>query len=55
VTLESELALLAAYHAHDGRLTRLGVERAEPLGKRMTWRPALPIIQWVCSKPGAEA
>lgn len=55
VTLESELALLAAYHAHGGTLTRLGVERAEPLGKRMTWRPALPIIQWVCSKPGAEA
>jgi precorrin-6Y C5,15-methyltransferase (decarboxylating) len=55
VTLESEQALLAAYHAHGGTLTRLGVERAEPLGKRMTWRPALPIIQWVCSKPGAEA
>jgi precorrin-6Y C5,15-methyltransferase (decarboxylating) len=55
VTLESELALLAAYHAHGGTLTRLGVERAEPLGKRMTWRPALPVIQWVCSKPGAES
>lgn len=55
VTLESELALLAAYDAHGGTLTRLGVERAEPLGKRMTWRPALPIIQWVCSKPGTPA
>lgn len=55
VTLESELALLAAYHAHGGTLTRLGVERAEPIGKRMTWRPALPIIQWVCSKPRTEA
>jgi len=54
VTLESELALLAAYHAHGGTLTRLGVERAEPLGNRMTWRPALPIIQWVASKPGAQ-
>ncbi|HVX36255.1 MAG TPA: precorrin-6y C5,15-methyltransferase (decarboxylating) subunit CbiE [Hyphomicrobium sp.] len=55
VTLESEQALLAAYHAHGGTLTRLGIERAEPLGKRMTWRPALPIIQWVCSKSGVEA
>lgn len=54
VTLESELALLASYDAHGGTLTRLGVERAEPLGKRMTWRPALPIIQWVCTKPGVE-
>ena len=55
VTLESELAVLAAYHAHGGTLTRLAVERAEPLGKRMTWRPALPIIQWVSRKPGAGA
>ncbi len=55
VTLESELALLAAYHAHGGTLTRLAVERAEPLGKRMTWRPALPIVQWISRKPGAGA
>jgi precorrin-6Y C5,15-methyltransferase (decarboxylating) len=54
VTLESELALLAAYDAHGGTLTRLGVERAEPLGKRMTWRPSLPIVQWVCSKSGTK-
>jgi len=55
VTLESELGVLAAYHAHGGTLTRFAVERAGPLGKRMTWRPALPIIQWVSRKPGAEA
>jgi precorrin-6Y C5,15-methyltransferase (decarboxylating) len=55
VTLESELALLAAYHAHGGTLTRLGVERAEPIGKRTTWRPALPVLQWVCRKSGGEA
>ena len=55
VTLESEVALLSAYDAHGGTLTRLNVERAEPLGKRLTWRPALPIIQWVSRKPGAEA
>lgn len=39
VTLESELGVLAAYHAHGGTLTRFAVERAGPLGKRMTWRP----------------
>lgn len=55
VTLESEVAVLRAYHAHGGTLTRLGIERAEPLGKRLTWRPALPIIQWASNKPGAEA
>jgi len=55
VTLESEISLLAACQAHGGTLTRLGIERAEPLGKRLTWRPALPIVQWVSNKPGAEA
>jgi precorrin-6Y C5,15-methyltransferase (decarboxylating) len=55
VTLESELALLAAYHAHGGTLTRLSVERAESIGRRMVWRPALPLLQWVCSKPGEVA
>jgi precorrin-6B C5,15-methyltransferase / cobalt-precorrin-6B C5,C15-methyltransferase len=51
VTIESELALLAAYHGHGGTLTRLSVERAEPIGKRTTWRPALPVLQWVSTKP----
>jgi precorrin-6Y C5,15-methyltransferase (decarboxylating) len=55
ITLESELALLAAYHGHGGTLTRLGVERAEPVGKRMAWRPALPVLQWVSRKPGGGA
>lgn len=52
VTLESEGALLSASQAYGGTLTRLGVERAEPIGARMTWRPALPVLQWVCGKPG---
>jgi precorrin-6Y C5,15-methyltransferase (decarboxylating) len=55
VTLESELALLAAYHGHGGSLTRLGVERAESIGKRMVWRPALPVLQWVGVKPRGQA
>lgn len=51
VTIESELDLLAAYHGHGGTLTRLSVERAEPVGSRTAWRPALPIMQWVARKP----
>ncbi|MFA5955411.1 precorrin-6y C5,15-methyltransferase (decarboxylating) subunit CbiE [Hyphomicrobium sp.] len=51
VTIESEADLLAAYYAHGGTLTRLSVERAEPVGSRTTWRPALPIMQWVAQKP----
>ncbi|RUO99654.1 precorrin-6y C5,15-methyltransferase (decarboxylating) subunit CbiE [Hyphomicrobium sp.] len=51
VTLESELALLAAFHGHGGTLTRFSVERAEPVGSRTAWRPAMPIMQWVVEKP----
>jgi precorrin-6Y C5,15-methyltransferase (decarboxylating) len=53
VTLESELGLLAAYHGHGGSLTRMSVERAEPVGSRTAWRPAMPIMQWVAKKPVA--
>ncbi|WP_409562305.1 precorrin-6y C5,15-methyltransferase (decarboxylating) subunit CbiE [Hyphomicrobium sp. MC8b] len=55
VTIESELGLLAAYHGHGGTLTRLSVERAEPVGSRTTWRPALPIMQWVAQKPAGAS
>ncbi len=55
VTIESELALLAAYHGHGGTLTRLSIERPEPVGKRTTWRPALPVLQWVATKPFGES
>ncbi len=51
VTLESELALLAAYHGLGGTLTRVSIERAEPVGTRTAWRPALPVMQWVAQKP----
>jgi precorrin-6Y C5,15-methyltransferase (decarboxylating) len=54
VTIESELGLLAAYHGHGGTLTRLSVERAEPVGTRTTWRPALPVMQWVAQKRADE-
>lgn len=50
VTIESEAALLAAYHEHGGSLTRFGVERAEPVGRLTAWRPAMPVLQWVSSK-----
>jgi precorrin-6Y C5,15-methyltransferase (decarboxylating) len=55
VTLESELALLAAYHGHGGTLTRLSVARAEPVGSRTAWRPAMPVMQWVAEKPRSAA
>jgi precorrin-6Y C5,15-methyltransferase (decarboxylating) len=46
VTLETE-ALLIAHHAkRGGTLTRIAIERAEPIGAMTAWRPALPVTQW---------
>lgn len=51
VTLELEALLLAAYANHGGSLTRIGVAQADAVGSMTAWRPAMPITQWVWSKP----
>jgi len=46
VTLESE-ALLARWHAaRGGRLMRVDISEAAPLGSKRGWRAAYPIVQW---------
>jgi precorrin-6Y C5,15-methyltransferase (decarboxylating) len=50
VTVETE-SVLAAWHARlGGTLTRLQVQRAEPVGRFTGWRPALPVTQWALQK-----
>lgn len=51
VTLEGEAALLAACADLGGRLTRIAVSRAEPVGGLSGWRPAMPVTQWAATKP----
>jgi precorrin-6Y C5,15-methyltransferase (decarboxylating) len=51
VTLETEALLIARHAARGGTLTRIAIERAEPIGQMTTWRPALPVTQWVWVKP----
>ncbi|WP_337267199.1 precorrin-6y C5,15-methyltransferase (decarboxylating) subunit CbiE [Oryzifoliimicrobium ureilyticus] len=46
VTLEMEALLLRAYEAHGGKLTRISIARAAPVGSMMAWRPAMPVTQW---------
>jgi precorrin-6Y C5,15-methyltransferase (decarboxylating) len=46
VTLEGEAILAEARAEHGGRLTRLAIAHAEPLGGFTGWRPAMPITQW---------
>ncbi|QIG45967.1 precorrin-6y C5,15-methyltransferase (decarboxylating) subunit CbiE [Nocardioides anomalus] len=51
VTLETERLLLEQYAEHGGELTRLSVERAEPLAGFTGWTPARPVVQWAWSRP----
>ncbi|MEM9910280.1 MAG: precorrin-6y C5,15-methyltransferase (decarboxylating) subunit CbiE [Pseudomonadota bacterium] len=46
VTLESEAELIALHRAHRGKLVKLNVARAEPVGRLTGWRPAMPVTQW---------
>jgi precorrin-6Y C5,15-methyltransferase (decarboxylating) len=51
VTLETEAELLARQTALGGTLTRIAVSRADAVGGKTGWRPAMPVIQWVWEKP----
>jgi precorrin-6Y C5,15-methyltransferase (decarboxylating) len=50
VTLETEHLLHAWYRDRGGELTRLVVERAEPLGGFSGWSPARAVVQWAVTK-----
>ena len=51
VTLEGEAALTARRAEVGGRLVRLEVAVAEPVGGFTGWRPRLPVVQWSVTKP----
>ncbi len=51
VTLETEAALLARHAGLGGTLTRIAVSRADHVGGKTGWRPAMPVTQWVWGKP----
>jgi precorrin-6Y C5,15-methyltransferase (decarboxylating) len=51
VTVEAE-AVLADWHRRlGGRLIRIAVQRAEPVGGFTGWRAAMPVTQWSYTKP----
>src|SRR5579871_1321955 len=51
VTLETEALLLARYAALGGELMRIAVTRADVVGGKTGWRPAIPVTQWTWIKP----
>jgi precorrin-6Y C5,15-methyltransferase (decarboxylating) len=50
VTLEGEAALVAAHAEHGGRLVRLEVAHAAPIGGFTGWRSQMPIVQWSATR-----
>jgi precorrin-6Y C5,15-methyltransferase (decarboxylating) len=46
VTLESEACLLSAWREYGGDMTRLAVQKADPVGGFHGWRPLMPVTQW---------
>ena len=51
VTLETEALLLTRHVALGGDLIRAAISRAAPVGEKTGWRPALPVTQWLWTKP----
>ncbi len=51
VTLETEALLLARHAARGGELIRIAISRAGPVGEKTGWRAAMPVTQWVWTKP----
>jgi precorrin-6Y C5,15-methyltransferase (decarboxylating) len=51
VTLETEAVLLARYASQGGELVRIALSRADRVGEKTGWRPAMPVTQWAWTKP----
>jgi precorrin-6B C5,15-methyltransferase / cobalt-precorrin-6B C5,C15-methyltransferase len=51
VTLETEAMLIGRRDALGGTLTLISIERAESVGDKTAWRPAMPVTQWIWVKP----
>jgi precorrin-6Y C5,15-methyltransferase (decarboxylating) len=51
VTLETEALVLARHAVLGGELIRIAISRAEAVGTMSAWRPAMPVTQWLWTKP----
>jgi precorrin-6Y C5,15-methyltransferase (decarboxylating) len=51
VTLATEALLIERHVALGGGLIRIAIARAGSVGEKSGWRPAMPVTQWVWTKP----
>jgi precorrin-6Y C5,15-methyltransferase (decarboxylating) len=50
VTVEGERRLLDFQNSHGGELSRISIERAEPMGSLSAFKPLRPVVQLACLK-----
>jgi precorrin-6Y C5,15-methyltransferase (decarboxylating) len=50
VTVEGEMKLFDWYKKFGGNLTRIAIQRAEPIGQFWGWKAMVPVTQWVAVK-----
>lgn len=50
VTLQTEQLVIEAARRYGGKLRRIVVERAEPLGRFLAWKPARPVVEWAVTR-----
>jgi len=51
VTLNTESLLLMRHAALGGKLTRIAISRADAIGTKTGWQAAMPVTQWIWTKP----
>jgi precorrin-6B C5,15-methyltransferase / cobalt-precorrin-6B C5,C15-methyltransferase len=51
VTLATEARLIERHAARGGELVRIGIARAGAVGEKAGWRAAMPVTQWMWTKP----
>ena len=51
VTLNTESLLLMRHAVLGGKLTRIAISRADALGAQTGWHAAMPVTQWIWTKP----
>jgi precorrin-6Y C5,15-methyltransferase (decarboxylating) len=51
VTLETEALLMAQCARRGGELIRIAISRTGPVGEKTGWRSAIPVTQWIWTKP----
>jgi precorrin-6Y C5,15-methyltransferase (decarboxylating) len=54
VTLQGQAELARRFERYGGDLVQANIARADRVGRFHSWRPAMPVVQWILEKPWPE-